>query len=175
MQTISNELNPKTKLCSKCKQEKPVELFHKNPALKSGLRSNCKECIKRYLQTNADLIKKKKKIYCNNNKDKIRDYYKKNAKKIREHYLKKTYSISFEQLRQMFLSQEGRCAICSKVFNKRKDVHVDHNHNTGEVRGLLCSSCNRGIGYLRDDSSILLKAASYLNKFNKLCDLIKKN
>lgn len=59
------------------------------------------------------------------------------------------------------LKQQGnRCAICKLSANK---LHVDHSHNTGKVRGLLCGSCNRGIGLLKDSPEILLAAAQYLS------------
>ncbi len=54
--------------------------------------------------------------------------------------------------------QNGRCAICSRT----KELMVDHDHKTGQVRGLLCTSCNSGIGLLQDDPDIIINAMAYL-------------
>lgn len=71
----------------------------------------------------------------------------------------------------MIKNQNYKCAICGEeVFlfgdlkNRNKVAHVDHDHETGEVRGLLCDKCNRGLGFFRDNPEYLLKAASYLKK-----------
>jgi hypothetical protein len=59
--------------------------------------------------------------------------------------------------------QGGVCAICSKECTRA--LAIDHNHTTGQLRGLLCGKCNRGIGYLNDDKILLQKAIDYLNKY----------
>ena len=78
--------------------------------------------------------------------------------------LKRNYGITLEDYDRMLEEQEGKCKICGTTEpNGKGRFHVDHNHDTQEVRGLLCHNCNRGIGYLRDDVSIILKALEYLN------------
>jgi hypothetical protein len=65
----------------------------------------------------------------------------------------------------MGVAQKGCCAICGVHQNERsdgKDLAVDHDHETGEVRGLLCTNCNTGIGQLQEDPEVLLKAIEYL-------------
>ena len=59
-------------------------------------------------------------------------------------------------------AQNGVCAICGEVNVAGRRLAVDHNHETGQVRGLLCCSCNRGIGFLRDHTDILESAVNYL-------------
>ena len=80
-----------------------------------------------------------------------------------KHY-KRTYGISLKDYDKMFQEQGGVCKICN-LPGKHK-LHdrlcVDHDHITGKVRGLLCDSCNRGIGYLKDDERILQQAIEYL-------------
>lgn len=58
----------------------------------------------------------------------------------------------------MVLKQGGRCAVCGE----EKKLHVDHCHDTGKVRGMLCFACNTGIGKLKDDPDLLLAAHRYL-------------
>ena len=70
------------------------------------------------------------------------------------------YGITLEERQQMFNSQKGLCKICSN----NKAEHVDHNPETGKVRGLLCGSCNRGIGCLQHNIKTLLNAIVYLRE-----------
>ena len=81
----------------------------------------------------------------------------------KDKYLRK-YGFSIADYDAMSHCQNGVCAICGQPNNNGKRLDVDHNHDSGKVRGLLCNSCNRGIGYLKDDAEVLLKAAEYLNK-----------
>lgn len=77
--------------------------------------------------------------------------------------LRRRYGISLEQYEAMLELQDGRCAICGRhgdEFGRR--LAVDHCHETGKVRGLLCINCNPGIGAFRDNPELLRRAASYL-------------
>jgi hypothetical protein len=78
--------------------------------------------------------------------------------------LKAKYSMTIDEYDQMLESQNGRCAICrtTEPGGSGSRFAVDHNHQTGYVRGLLCSNCNRGIGFLKDSPIILSSALSYL-------------
>ena len=69
------------------------------------------------------------------------------------------------QFTTLFLSQAGKCAICLKTFSSTP--HADHDHKTRIVRGLLCSNCNRGIGHLQDDPTVVERAAAYLRLHKK--------
>lgn len=89
----------------------------------------------------------------------------------RDEKLKKRYGLTPEDLEKMLQDQDNKCVICGQeIFlhgssvNKNKIAHVDHNHETGEVRGLLCDKCNRGLGYFRDNEGYLISAISYLKK-----------
>jgi len=68
------------------------------------------------------------------------------------------YSITKEQWEELAAKQEGKCAICLRYLPLR----VDHNHATGKVRGLLCHSCNLGIGIFEDDPDRLQRASEYV-------------
>lgn len=74
------------------------------------------------------------------------------------------YGISIEQYWMIYEAQGGVCFICRRAKgNGKKKLSVDHNHQTGEVRGLLCTPCNRGVlGHLRDDRDAVLRVLAYL-------------
>lgn len=79
-------------------------------------------------------------------------------------YVEKTYGITAEQYDALYKAQGGRCAICRRATGAARRLAVDHNHQTGEVRGLLCKPCNRyGLGmFARDNPEVLDRAAEYL-------------
>lgn len=81
-------------------------------------------------------------------------------------YLRRTYGITTEQWRALYESQGGRCAICKteEPGGKHSVFCVDHDHTTGEVRGLLCHRCNVGLGQFEDDPIRLKEAFEYLAK-----------
>ncbi len=71
-----------------------------------------------------------------------------------------------EQYAEMFSAQGSGCAICGSTTSRgcKNSFHVDHDHKTGKVRGILCQTCNTGIGSLKDDTKILRLAIQYLEK-----------
>jgi hypothetical protein len=75
----------------------------------------------------------------------------------------KTYGITIEQYDALLIAQGGRCAVC-RGSGDGKPWHVDHCHDTGEVRGILCALCNRGIGHFRESADLLRAAANYLER-----------
>lgn len=76
--------------------------------------------------------------------------------------IKNRYGISEKDFDVMLLKQKGSCAICGKKTNQR--LHIDHCHKTNRVRGLLCGSCNRALGLLKDNTEFLAQAIVYLNE-----------
>jgi hypothetical protein len=75
------------------------------------------------------------------------------------------YGISLDDYRIMLAEQQHGCGICGRHQSEfDQALHVDHNHTSGKVRGLLCSDCNVGIGIFKDDAAILTQAAKYLTK-----------
>ncbi len=84
-------------------------------------------------------------------------------------YLKKTYDISLKDYEELYVLQFGLCAICHKPAPTEKPFFVvDHDHETGMVRGLLCNSCNVALGLLKDDMNTLRSAVVYLQNSKKL-------
>ncbi len=73
----------------------------------------------------------------------------------------KRFGLTIEMFEEIVKKQNGKCAICNQLPN-RSNLDVDHDHKTGKVRGLLCSACNRAIGYMGDNPERLKKAIKYL-------------
>lgn len=130
--------------CKKCNEKKPLSSFVKNPKCSEGRTYECYSCRSDYMNGIY-----KEKTY--------------NAK--RKYMLKKCYGMTIEDYNQMFLKQEGCCAICNEhQSNLEATFNVDHDHATGKIRGLLCRNCNTGIGLLQDNFQICLSAAKYLQE-----------
>ena len=100
------------------------------------------------------------------NKDKCRQYYDKlDKEKLREKAWSRRYGISRQNYENLLEKQGDSCAICKTMDVQRKGhtyFHVDHDHATGKVRGLLCDLCNRGLGYFKDDPYLMSKGVAYL-------------
>ena len=89
----------------------------------------------------------------------------------RKRHLEKTYGISAEDYLHMMIKQQNRCAICGQYetrYTKTGDIKplsVDHNHITGEVRGLLCNDCNALVGFAKEDVEVLNNAINYIQSY----------
>ena len=83
----------------------------------------------------------------------------------RQSWLKKNYNISLEEYDELLLNQNGKCAICGgEGLIKKGNLCIDHCHITNKVRGLLCHSCNTGLGQFRDNIDLLNNAIKYLKE-----------
>lgn len=164
------------KICSKCKVNKSVDNFSIRKEMKSKYNSICKECNKHHRTIVVGDHKRKMSLewYHANidraRKDK-RDYYWANLEKSRDrvkrYSLMVNFGISLEEYQNMLKNQDYKCAICKDPPSDNKCLSVDHNHITGQVRGLLCTKCNSAIAYLKEDKSIIQNALSYLTKYNE--------
>jgi hypothetical protein len=74
------------------------------------------------------------------------------------------YRITPEAFDELRRAQQNQCAICRRPFPKDRAIHIDHDHGTGAVRGLLCFLCNSGLGMFADDVSVLTAAVQYLKE-----------
>lgn len=128
--------------CTKCKEEKDISFYQKDSKRWSGVRASCKSC-------NKDRQNSSMKKWYANNKEKV--YWQRK---------KWTHGISKEDYIVMVASQNGVCAICNK--SPRTFLKIDHNHETNDIRGLLCEKCNSGIGLLGDSITVCRNAAKYL-------------
>ena len=132
--------------------------------------SGNKPCVRCLKESSALRSKTKRKDWCRKNKEKINAYNKEKYHSLTEEekilrnrkYTVSQYGLTLEEYGVILETQKGVCAICSEA--PEGNLHIDHNHTTNEVRGLLCGKCNRAIGLLNDDVSLFSKAINYLNK-----------
>ena len=120
-----------------------------------------------YYRKNKKTIAAKSKAWREANPGYHRNYYGGNKELWRAARLRFKYGISLEEYERILKSQRGRCAIC-RTDKPGKRWHttfcVDHDHETGEIRGLLCVGCNFALGQVRDDPKILRAMIAYLEQ-----------
>ncbi len=141
------------KICTKCNIEKDESEFYVQKHRNNRLFPKCKACHNAISIANA---KKHRKA----NPERI-------ATQDRKNHLKSMYGITPEDYDRILSEQKGVCAICGSSDpndNVSTNLHVDHCHSTGKVRGLLCSHCNHILGKANDDPSVLLAAIQYLSR-----------
>lgn len=126
--------------CPRCKEEKSSEDFYRNSA--RGRSSWCAKCHREWRKENPQSIDK--------------DYN-------RNYYFTKAYGLSSNQVDELKMQQQNKCRICSL----ETDLEVDHDHNSGKVRGLLCVRCNLALGLFRDSPEIIDSASLYLKENNQ--------
>lgn len=121
--------------------------------------------LSNYRATHRDEISKTRKAY-NDTHQMERKEYKRSWDDVIgiNRRLKRYYNITLEEYDQMVGIQGGKCAICGGKNPNGKRLHVDHNHKTGKIRGLLCFECNTALGNMKDDIDILNKAITYLRE-----------
>jgi hypothetical protein len=136
----------KVKVCNLCKSEKPISEFFRHRVTRDGYTARCKICIRPWQETS----------------------------KIR------AYGLTIEQFSELMEAQDFRCAICHIPFDEKTSANIDHDHlccptsvqsdrvlqRCGKcVRGLLCTSCNVGLGMFKDDLNRVLSAVRYLETY----------
>ena len=152
--------------------------FDKAAYMKEYYQANKEELSayhKEYRQANKEELNAYHKEYQQANKEKInswhKEYYQANKEKIaariKEYKLKKKYGITLKEKKAMLKKQNNKCKICSFKFNEnnfKSTSCIDHCHTTNKIRGLLCRSCNVGLGHFKDNTNLLTTAITYLEE-----------
>lgn len=138
------------KSCRTCGEEKPLDAFHKNSRGAQGRNPDCAAC------RNLKLAER----YAND------PAYK---RRLEDREIRKRFGITLNDYEAMFERQQGLCGICLRLEQARlhgrvKRLAVDHDHATGKVRALLCSSCNTALGGFADSPDRLRAAIAYLER-----------
>ncbi len=150
-------MDTKTKVCTMCGEEKLVTAFrNRGGAQKHLLRSRCNSCMY-----------KEHRRWTEENPDRVREYREKDTWTLAKRCARR--GITPEQLVDQFERQECCCAICKQEV-ALMDSAIDHNHETGEFRGVLCRQCNRALGMFKDSPTVLRNALDYLEDFGSYGD-----
>lgn len=136
------------KTCKKCGLSKTLDNFTKSSSTKDRLRNWCRDCFAQY-DKERYLVKP-------------REYLR--GKSLVRYWPGSTRDEALQKYKELHSKQNGNCSICERPEAICGTLNVDHNHSTGQVRGLLCTTCNRGLGEFRDLISNLESAISYLRK-----------
>ena len=126
-----------SKWCPECGEVKALVEFPRNKSQRSGYGTYCKPCHNSITRRNKEL-----------------------HGGPRNYHLRRRYGIALEHYEQMLAEQNGMCAICLEAPAQ----HVDHDHRTNQVRGLLCFNCNGALGQFRDRTDLMLRAVAYLRR-----------
>lgn len=160
------------KRCKKCGRELPLDHFHRATGARDGRRGECIACFKAYQQARYPLVREqaiaRTKAWQQANRE--RHLETQRARRTRpevkarerDAHLRRKFGITSETYDAMLAGQGGRCAICGRKPTPGISLHVDHEHRTKRVRGLLCFKCNNALGDFKDDQALLLTAVDYL-------------
>lgn len=176
MSVTPSETTAPSGFCINCKQTKPADAFNVDRQRASGRCAYCRVCVN---------VRKHERGHTAKNKERQRDRYRANHNgyrdrtlaaarsrtpdKKREYDLRSHYRMTMSEFDALLAAQHGVCAICMELPRTRMDKpargwHVDHDHRTGTIRGILCGPCNTALGQFRDSIETLTSAISYLKR-----------
>ncbi len=128
-----------TKVCGRCGTNKGLAQFHNEPLNRDGRQGKCKSCVSASRQEKRQA----------------------DPEAWKDADQKRKHGIPLGAYARMLANQDGGCAICGREPGDKR-LHIDHDHETGVIRSLLCESCNRGLGFFFDDPEKLSEAIRYL-------------
>jgi hypothetical protein len=143
---MTNKRSP-NKQCSSCKEKKYLKDFSKNKNRPDGHHTQCKVCRSKYKPSEESRLK--------------------NNERLRRWNRFKTSGFTQEDYDNKLKEQDYKCAICKTSDSGSMAFHADHDHATGQKRGVLCHKCNTGLGLLKDDINVLCSAIEYLNHYTR--------
>ncbi|MDQ1374746.1 MAG: hypothetical protein QOJ09_2084 [Actinomycetota bacterium] len=172
------------KRCTKCGVEQALDQFYRAKGTRDGLRGDCRTCFQKraaaLYRASPEAAKERTRRWQRENPERYaanqRKHKESGRKKLadRRSHLKRKYGMTLGDYDRLLEQQGGGCAICGRPPREDMSLHVDHDHETGRVRGLLCFPCNNTLGDFEDDPTRLYAAADYLARDPDVDDLIRE-
>ena len=157
------------KFCPRCKLVRPITDFRGSRSSKDGLAGYCRPCSKAYAAWYHKNVRVQKE---GDGLDRLHEWAKNHKEKVNEKSRKgqfrrmlTRYGLTEEGYDALLRDQEGKCGLCRQEARHEERLTrlvFDHDHQTGQLRGLICGRCNRGLGLLGDDLVSLKRAVEYL-------------
>lgn len=162
------------KTCVKCGDTKPLSDFYQQAGMSDGYRNDCKECMKvvrrDWYERNRDYAILRTQKWREANPERYEAQRRRNKEENRERiaasnrrgHLRRKYGLTADDYDFLRVTQADLCGICGE--KEEAGLHVDHHHESGLIRGLLCGKCNKAIGLLREDPALFEAASRYLHR-----------
>ena len=175
------------KRCRICEETLPYDAFYAMKGMRDGYRNECKACslAARAAKYASDPEMRRRA------QQRVRSWQEDNREQFlaqraryraegrlkaiaRRSHLKRTFGITPEDYERRLAQQGGGCAVCARAPKAGKSLHVDHDHETGYVRGLLCFKCNAALGQLDDDLDRIERALTYVATKRRVAGLRRR-
>lgn len=137
--------------CNKCLELKDTGSFSVDNTKKRGYQYTCKDCHNKYTRD----------VWYVKNQEKQKSNARLWKQKNRSRVLAKKYNTSIDTIETLIESMSGNCPICNSTMER---PHLDHNHNTGQVRDFICSRCNIALGMTGENVTTLRNLIAYIDK-----------
>lgn len=149
---------PETKVCKTCGASRKLDEFYPNPHCKYGRAPECAECVRARKKRDYARKSSKEKTRL---KVKSRDWYRSHPRTKRNSYLKGAYGLDEAGVAKLYEGQNGACPVCGKPIGW-DEKNIDHDHDTGRIRGLVHPYCNTGVGFLDNHRDRIPEILAYL-------------
>lgn len=163
---------------------KPFSEFYRAADTRDGLRGDCKACCQARARARYPLVRKQRIAAAQKWREANPERYNENQRRMRSTpegkerqragHLKRKYGITIEQYDELLARQGGGCAICGREPRPESSLHLDHDHESGALRGILCFRCNNALGDFDDDVSLLRAAVGYLESYLPIDDEVAR-
>jgi hypothetical protein len=140
-----NQFAPQGYQCRQCRTKRQRAYYAALPPKTAEERKKAVETTRRWRERNLEVVREKSRIA----------------------HIKRKFGLSAEEYDRMLQEQNGVCAICGMKCKTGFNLAVDHNHDTGKIRGLLCKNCNTALGLLKENPENMLKAIEYLRQHSE--------
>jgi hypothetical protein len=166
--------------CGKCRESLPPEAFHTDRSRPDGLAYWCKGCRRVVNRLSAQKRPHAQWSSGRRASERVRQklYRKQHPERAKARDIRSAHDRRFKRhgldearFEAQLDAQQGRCPLCCELLSRTPQLAntacIDHDHETGKVRGILCAQCNKGLGCFRDSAQVVRRAAQYLTKWQK--------